>query len=129
MHDMDLPSMQLLQNIWDSCTGILIVATWPQYKSHHSNNAKAMAILNQHETFMKHYIGSNRLFTCELECLTKEATFEVVEDTMAAYDVNKVHPAILDKVYEVSGGNPLYTYEITKALAQSQHLFSNEPSS
>jgi hypothetical protein len=61
----------------------------------------------------------SRLHVLELKNISQEATFALVRTTLDSFDMQDDLTFMMEKIFAISGGNPLYATELSKALGQT----------
>lgn len=136
IHFLDPWSLRVMFLIWKKATGMSLLVTYdgdqtPLEDLSTPDHAHLYRIVNQQskltnsgrDHFFRPYNDSRRFAVVDLPPLDKESTIKVAKEALA--DVGIVAgDADLAKLFDISGGNPLYTIELTKAL-QTIHNQSN----
>lgn len=130
-------SLLLLHRLWKQITGIAILATCSPFEGNNSYspqhnkddgtitsgdsdgmivliNRKNMSAIDQF--FIKYILDPMRFQRLDLKVLEKEAIISLSRDAFMSSNDSVISNHFLDKVYEISGGNPLYAYELVNSM-------------
>ena len=125
LHEMDSSSLRLMKKLWETMTGVIFLCTRTNKSPTFSQPKRDIIESNRVDDsevfslfFSPEPLTSN-VTIVELENLSREATFALTEETLRYYEIHECSGQVLDQVYAVSGGNPLYAFEMSKALGQS----------
>lgn len=61
----------------------------------------------------------------DLQTIDKAASKALVADIFELFDITDIDDTVYDKMYELSGGNPLYASELTKGIAQKRSVMAD----
>lgn len=75
------------------------------------------------ERFFIKYMDDPRFMRLELKLLEKDAIVNLARDAFHP-SRGAISDSFLDKVYEISGGNPLYAFEIANSVNSSAPIFA-----
>jgi hypothetical protein len=91
--------------------------------SNTGNSNMGMVMMNQdkdHSTMFRWFNDMRRFAIVDLPPLDKDSTIKVAKEALSDVGIIATD-ADLAKLYDISGGNPLYTIELTKALQTIHH--------
>ncbi|RYG70277.1 hypothetical protein EON64_00585 [archaeon] len=111
---LDPASWQLLQQLWEKGSGFALMLAFSGKVDNHESHplTKSLTKKNHEEMF-----GScDRLCRKELPHLTFEAIKELVQHIFHEAGFVIDDETLYDKIQDISGGNPLYIYELSKAM-------------
>ena len=114
VNECDAYSIKLMQSVVDSVTGAIILTTVV--------NASTCSVLKTFQANPSSYVS------IELNGINQDATTNLVNKVFQSYSLPPLPNIIIQKVYHISGGNPLYIYEMAKAMGQRcQQLLNAVP--
>ena len=139
---MDASSMMLLHKIWLKCNGVVILSSMrpintlvaaqqqqqqQQYDQHHGgpqspiptfrrgNSTLAAVGFSTVEDPLRMFHRSERFLRLDLAHLDRDSTKALIKDSFASHGV-QLDDEALEKVYNITGGNLLYAYEVTRSI-------------
>lgn len=69
------------------------------------------------------FMGDTDVFRrVDLQTIDKAASNALVADIFDLFDITDIDETVYDKMYELSGGNPLYATELSKGIAQKRSV-------
>lgn len=112
---MDSASLQLLKALWSGNNGILMVG------GYRDDLAKKVSKSENIMDVLAEFSGSERYSVVPLKDIDYRAVCGLATDIFVAKEVPNVEESIYGRIFLMSGGNPLYAYELTTALTDKYH--------
>eukprot|EP01038_Epipyxis_sp_PR26KG_P009835 gene9835-13229_t len=126
IHYLDHFSWLLCHRIMSNNNGIVFLSTLLKLNSimeeDDSNNETdyynelKTSLLAQSTSSTSHKIEEELLFQIELDCLDVNSTKRLVQDIFSFTLVKSKGDELIDRIVDMSGGHPLYAYELVRAI-------------
>eukprot|EP01038_Epipyxis_sp_PR26KG_P009538 gene9538-12846_t len=134
LQSMDQPSLKLIQEVWRKNTNVAIMASYcPSSALRGANNTtnnnrkiervkssqKSWLLKSNNIDLLEGFDDDTRCMRVELASLDYNLTAEFVQGIFESYKILNVEDTqIFEKIHEMSGGNPLFIYELVRAMSK-----------
>jgi class 3 adenylate cyclase len=139
VHLLDVWSLRVMNLVWKKAKGLNMLVTYDGDQTTEETlnimpdnaqlyrlvNTQSRLSTNSRDNFFRSYGDQKRFLLVELPPLDKESTIKVAKEALADVGIAAAD-SDLAKLYDISGGNPLYTIELTKALQTIHHQSGND---
>ena len=122
LQNIDNPSLFLLRELYTKNTGLVILAT---YRSLTLKKRNSISCPHTAEELFTAFEGSGRFLRLKLKELDEPAIVNLVSKVFNENKMHSVPQIVYTTVFEMSGGNPLYAYELVKELVEAVDVLEN----
>lgn len=119
LQSIDDASYQLLRKVWYNNTGCVIFGAFQAVADRtDSENADSLSDLKSQFYQLAPFMNSDRYLQLQFGAVAPLALKALIMDDLCTHDITTIDPEALEKIAQLSGGNPLYAHELTKSIVE-----------
>lgn len=115
MHVADTYTIRLFMRVMSECKGVVFIISW-NIDAERALSDDHKAAMEENEPFFLELKVNNQALEVVLDALSFDAVKTMASDALLDANVINTDDEVYQKLYEISGGNPLYLYELVQAL-------------